>query len=449
MNQELLRIVDSIARDKNIEKDSVFLDIEAALMSAAKKFYGETDDVLCTIDRMSGQIEVRKNGILIEYREFGRIAAQTAKQVLIQKLREDERGSIMEEYSDRKGQIISGTISAADEKSPVVTVNLGRCEGFLPRSEQIPGEKYEVGQRIRALVLEVRAAGNHVKIVLSRSHPDFIRRLFEIEVPEVQEKIIEVKSLAREAGYRTKIAVSSIDSKVDCIGACVGVRGSRIKNIVDELSGERIDIVRWNESSQMFIVNALKPAEIANIFRSYELERAVVIVEDSKLSLAIGKRGQNVRLAAKLTGWELSICTPEELEVHRNDLVAITSQMENLPEHFVDRLLEFGIVQAEDIEQVGAAPIAKTLDIPMEKAQQLIELTQTYLVTKAEMQAQKRAADKAAHAAGELDNAGESDTAIADGPAEPEAAVAATSDVDPAGAVIGGELPEPQEPAPA
>jgi len=399
MNQELLRIIDSIARDKNIEKDSVFLDIEAALMSAAKKFYGETDDVVCTIDRMSGEIEVRKDGVLIEYREFGRIAAQTAKQVLIQKLREDERGSIMDEFSDRKGQIITGTVAASDDKIPVVTVNLGRCEGFLPRSEQIPGEKYDVGQRIRALVLEVRPAGNHVKIVLSRSHPEFIRRLFEIEVPEVQEKVIEIKSLAREAGYRTKIAVSSMDSKVDCIGACVGVRGSRIKNIVDELGGERIDIVRWNESSQMFIVNALKPAEIVNIFRSYELARAVVIVDESKLSLAIGKRGQNVRLAAKLTGWELSICTPEELEAHRNDLVAITSQIENLPEHFVDRLLEFGIIQAEEIEEVGAEPIAKTLDIPLEKAQQMIEISRTYLQEKAESEkkrAKERAATKAA-----------------------------------------------------
>lgn len=403
MNQELLRIIDSIARDKNIEKDSVFMDIEAALMSAAKKFYGETDDVQCTIDRMSGEIEVRKNGVLIEYREFGRIAAQTAKQVLIQKLREDERGSIMEEFSDRKGQLITGTVSAADDKVPVVTVNLGRCEGFLPRSEQIPGEKYEVGQRVRALVLEVRPAGSHVKIVLSRSHPDFIRRLFEIEVPEVQEKIIEIKSLAREAGYRTKIAVSSMDSKVDCIGACVGVRGSRIKNIVDELGGERIDIVRWNESSQMFIVNALKPAEIVNIFRSYELARAVVIVDESKLSLAIGKRGQNVRLAAKLTGWELSICTPEELEAHRNDLAAITGQLDNLPEHFVDRLLEFGIIQAEEIEEVGAEPIAKTLDIPLEKAQKMVEIAHSYLEEKAAEQ-KKRAKERAAKAAEKSDD---------------------------------------------
>ncbi len=456
MNQELLRIIDSIARDKNIEKDSVFTDIEAALMSAAKKFYGETDDVQCSIDRMSGEIEVRKNGVLIEYREFGRIAAQTAKQVLIQKLREDERGSIMDEFSDRKGQIITGTVSASDDKIPVVTVNLGRCEGFLPRSEQIPGEKYDVGQRIRALVLEVRPAGNHVKIVLSRSHPDFIRRLFEIEVPEVQEKVIEIKSLAREAGYRTKIAVSSVDSKVDCIGACVGVRGSRIKNIVDELGGERIDIVRWNESSQMFIVNALKPAEIVNIFRSYELARAVVIVDESKLSLAIGKRGQNVRLAAKLTGWELSICTPEELEAHRNDLAAITSQIDNLPEHFVDRLLEFGIIQAEEIEEVGAEPIAKTLDIPLEKAERMIEIARVYLKEKAaseKKRAQERAAKAADDAAGEdaiepvaAEIDGAAPAAGPDGTGSAASAVAAAPDAV-TDEVAGGEgsSAEPQE----
>src|SRR6202012_3749505 len=269
MNQELLRIVDSIARDKNIDKESIFVDIEAALLSAARKFYGEADDVNCTIDRMSGDIEVSKDGTLIDYREFGRIAAQTAKQVLIQKIRENERTSINDEYAERKGQIITGSVSRFE--GGALIVNVGRSEGFLPKSEQIPGETHNTGERIRLPVLDVRDAGSQVKIILSRSHPDFIRRLFELEVPEVQEKVIEVKALAREAGYRTKIAVTSIDTKVDAVGACVGVRGSRIKNIVDELGGEKIDIVRWNESSQILITNALKPAEIVETSLNFEL----------------------------------------------------------------------------------------------------------------------------------------------------------------------------------
>ena len=194
MNQELLRIVDSIARDKNIEKESIFVDIEASLLSAARKFYGEAEDVTCTIDRITGEIEVNKGGTLIDYREFGRIAAQTAKQVLIQKIREDERGSIYEEYAGRKGSIATGTVARFE--GGALIVNIGRSEGFMPRSEQIPGEQQHPCERIRCLILDVRDVGNQVKIILSRSHPDFIRRLFELEVPEVQEKVIEVKALA-------------------------------------------------------------------------------------------------------------------------------------------------------------------------------------------------------------------------------------------------------------
>src|ERR1041384_5597278 len=310
MNQDLLRIVDSISRDKNIDKEEIFMDIEASLLSAARKFYGEAEDVTCTIDRMSGEIEVRKGETLIDYREFGRIAAQTAKQVLIQKIRENERTSILDEYMEQKGQIITGTVSRFE--GGALIVNLGRSEGFLPKSEQIPGETHNTGDRIRCLVLDVRDAGNQVKIILSRSHPDFIRRMFELEVPEVMEKVIEVKALAREAGYRTKIAVTSIDTKVDAVGACVGVRGSRIKNIVDELGGEKIDIVRWNESSQILIQNSLKPAEVVEISLCFELGRGTVVVNEDQLSLAIGKRGQNVRLAARLTQWDIDILTPAE-----------------------------------------------------------------------------------------------------------------------------------------
>jgi N utilization substance protein A len=369
MNQELLRIVDSIARDKNIDKESIFVDIEASLLSAARKFYGEADDVSCGIDRMTGDIEVSKDGTLIDYREFGRIAAQTAKQVLIQKIRENERTSIYDEYAERKGQIITGTVSRFE--GGALIVNLGRSEGFLPKSEQIPGETHNTGDRIRCLVLDVRDAGNQVKIILSRSHPDFIRRMFELEVPEVMEKVIEVKALAREAGYRTKIAVTSIDTKVDAVGACVGVRGSRIKNIVDELGGEKIDIVRWNESSQILITNALKPAEIVETSLNFELNRATVVVNDDQLSLAIGKRGQNVRLAARLTGWDIDILTPKEYNKGLEDLEKSLKGIEGVNEQMLDRMVALGIINLLDIEEVGTEPLVKELEIPQELADKI------------------------------------------------------------------------------
>jgi len=372
MNQDLLRIVDSISRDKNIDKEEIFMDIEAALLSAARKFYGEADDVACTIDRMSGEIEVRKGETLIDYREFGRIAAQTAKQVLIQKIRENERTSILDEYMEQKGQIISGSVSRFEGNALIV--NVGRSEGFLPKSEQIPGETHNTGERIRCLLLDVRDAGSQVKIILSRSHPDFIRRLFEVEVPEVQEKVIEIKALAREAGYRTKIAVTSIDTKVDAVGACVGVRGSRIKNIVDELGGEKIDIVRWNESSQILIQNSLKPAEIVDTSLNFELNRATVVVNEDQLSLAIGKRGQNVRLAARLTGWDIDILTPPEYNKGLEDLEKSLKVIEGVDEAMLDRMVALGVINLLDIEEVGSEPLVKELQISAELAEKIVTI---------------------------------------------------------------------------
>ena len=328
MNAELVRIVDSIARDKNIEKDSVFTDLEQAMISAIRKAYGQMDEVTVTIDRLTGDISAVRNGAPVDMRDLGRIAAQTAKQVMIQKIREAERGSIFEEFAERKGTVVTGTVSRFE--GGALIVNLGRAEGFLPRSEQIPGETHHPGERIRTMILDVREAPHQVKIVLSRSHPDFIRRLFELEVPEVSERIIEIRALAREAGYRTKIAVSSIDAKVDAVGACVGVRGSRIKNIVVELGGEKIDIVRWNESSQILIGNALKPAEVSETALSFELGRATVVVPEDQLSLAIGKRGQNVRLAARLTGWDIDILTPKEYNKGLDDMERELSTIEGL-----------------------------------------------------------------------------------------------------------------------
>ncbi|MDY6913032.1 MAG: transcription termination factor NusA [Planctomycetota bacterium] len=303
MNQELIRIVNSVCRDKNIDKETVFEDLEAAMLSAVRKANPDAEDISVHIDRESGDIAAAVDGEQMSMRALGRIAAQTAKQVMTQRIREAERGSIYEEYLDRKGQIVTGRTARWEGGSLVV--DLGRTEAILPRSEQIPGESHMADERIRAMVLDVREQPSAVKIILSRTHADFIRAMFELEVPEVAEKIIEIKTLAREAGYRTKIAVNSLDAKVDAVGACVGIRGSRIKSIVDEMGGEKIDIVRWNDSSKILIANSLKPAEVAEIALCFELGRATVVVTEDQLSLAIGKRGQNVRLAARLTGWDI------------------------------------------------------------------------------------------------------------------------------------------------
>ena len=239
---ELLRIVDTIHRDKNIDKEIVFEGIEAAYISAAKKHFGEEADVLVKIDRQNGSIAGSYNGVSFAPEEMAeRIGAQTAKQVMIQKIREAERNHLFNEYDELKGQLVTGTIQRYE--GGTATVSLQNVEAILPRGEQIPGESHHANERVRATVYEVRKAGSRVKVILSRTKPQFVQRLFEQEIPEISEGVIEIRSISREPGYRTKVAVSSMDQRVDCVGACVGVRGNRIKNIVDELSGERIDIV--------------------------------------------------------------------------------------------------------------------------------------------------------------------------------------------------------------
>ena len=246
MNQELIRIVENIARDKNIDKESIFIDLEEAMVSAARKHFGEPDcQITVHIDRATGEVTAFKDDVQIDIKQLGRIPAQTAKQIIIQKIRADERDSIFDEFNKRKGEIISGSVVRYEGGSLIVSLD-HRIEAFMPKNEQIMGQTHRSGERVRCLILDVKETSNQVKIILSRTHPDFIRRLFELEVPEIAEGIIEIRVLAREAGYRTKVAVASLDEKVDGVGACVGVRGSRIKNKIDELGGEKIDIVRWN-----------------------------------------------------------------------------------------------------------------------------------------------------------------------------------------------------------
>jgi N utilization substance protein A len=373
MSQELLRIVDNIALDKNIDKESIFVDLEDAMVSAVRKHFGEPDsEIVVHIDRTTGNVSAVKDNKPIDIKKLGRIPAQTAKQVMIQKIRADERESIFAEFVQRKGQIISGT--AVRYESGTLIVSLDRwTEGFMPKSEQIMGQTHRAGERIRCLILDVKETSNQVKIILSRTHPDFIRRLFESEVPEINEQIIEIRALAREAGYRTKVAVATFDDKVDPVGACVGVRGSRIKNIVDELGGEKIDIVRWNESSQVLVANALMPAKVSEIALCFELGRATVVVEEDQLSLAIGKHGQNVRLAARLTGWDIDILTPDEYNQGIERLANCVKSVKGADDIVVDKLIALGVISVLDIDDVGIEPLVNELNIDPDVAGKLVE----------------------------------------------------------------------------
>ena len=421
MNQELLRIIDGIARDKNIDREVVFEDLEAAMLSAIRKANAHAENVDVRIDRESGAITAMVDGESLSMHELGRIAAQTAKQVLIQRVREAERGSIFEEYQDRKGEIVTGRVIRREGGGTLI-VDVARAEAILPRSEQIPGETHQAEDRIRAMVLDVREQGSQIRIVLSRSHPDFVRRLFELEVPEVGEKIIEMRALAREAGYRTKVAVNSLDSKVDAVGACVGVRGSRIKSIVDELNGEKIDIVRWNDSSKILIANALKPAEVYDISLCFELSRAIVVVTEDQLSLAIGKRGQNVRLAARLTQWDIDILTPAEFNAGLDILEKALLTVEGIDPQIVSQIVAMGMVNVLDVEEVGPEPLMKELGIESVLAVRVVERCGVEARRVAEAQAAKAAeAEAAKFAEAEAAKAAEAEAAKV---AEAEAAKA-------------------------
>lgn len=318
MNGDLLRTIDVIHREKDIDKEVLFEGIEQALLTAAKKRFGQKENLTVRIDRTNGEIRVLENDSTVVPIDLGRIAAQTAKQVIIQKIREAERDHIYTEFETREKTIVAGTIHRFEGNN--VVVMLGRTEALLPKHEQVRGESYHLGERIRAFVVEVKKLGPKVKIVLSRTHPDLVRRLFELEVPEIGEKLIEIKAISREPGYRTKIAVHSVDSKIDCVGACVGVRGTRIKSIGDELNGEKVEIIPWSADPETMIVNALKPAVVQSILIDEREGSATVIVGPDQLSLSIGKKGQNVRLASKLAGYDLSIVTKEEYEAGQVDM---------------------------------------------------------------------------------------------------------------------------------
>lgn len=369
---EILRIVDSLHRDKSIDKEVVFRAIESALVSAARKHFGEEADIEFLIDRTSGQIAGRHEQTELDHEEvIGRIGAQTAKQVIIQKIREAERDSQISEFNELVDEMISGTIHRNEGR--VTTVTLGSVEAILPRSEQIPGEDHKPNERIRALVTEVKPQGSRVKVVLSRTRPRLVQRLFEQEIPEIAEGVITIKAISREPGHRSKVAVNSVDTKVDCVGACVGVRGNRIKSIIDELAGERIDIVRYSDDPQVLIRNSLMPAEVEEVILCRMLGRAIVLVREDQLSLAIGKRGQNVRLASKLCGWDIEIMTQDELEKQIERAVAGFSRIEGVSEDLANQLVGEGYLSYDDLSVIEPDDLMAMGNLTMEQVEKIVE----------------------------------------------------------------------------
>jgi N utilization substance protein A len=348
--QDILRYVDSLHREKNIDKEIVFSAIEAALQTAGKRQYGEDSDILVGLDRKTGQIRAFLCGEPLGDDQIGRIGAQTAKQVIIQKVKEAERDALMLEYRDLIGQIVTGVVGRSD--GGVATVQLGNVEAILPRSEQIPGETLHPNERVRAVVYEVRASGNRVRVVLSRTRPQFVQRLFEQEIPELSEDVISIESISREPGYRSKVAVSSVDSQVDPIAVCVGFRGGRIKAVREELAGEHIDVVRFSADPQVLIPNALQPAAVEQVLLCDLIGRAIVLVQEDQLSLAIGRRGQNVRLASKLCGWDIEIMTSAELEEKMEVAIAGFSSIPGVTEDLAQALVEQGYLSFDDLSVI-------------------------------------------------------------------------------------------------
>jgi len=351
VNQDFLLALEAIEKEKGIAKETLFEAIEAALISAYKRNFSSAQNVRVNIIKETGEIKVfscqevvdsdvinphqeihleeakktnpnAQLGDIVEFevtpKNFGRIAAQTAKQVVIQRIREAERELIYEDYIDKEDDIVTGIVQRFEQRNAII--NLGKTESVLPPSEQIPGEVFEKGERIKAYVLEVKKTTKGPQILLSRSHPGLIKRLFELEVPEIYNGIVEIKNVAREPGNRSKIAVASSNKDVDSVGACVGPRGSRVQAIVNELKGEKIDIIDWNESPEVFIASTLSPAKTIKVEIDENNKSAVAVVPDYQLSLAIGKEGQNVRLAAKLSGWKIDILSESKyLEIHKPD----------------------------------------------------------------------------------------------------------------------------------
>ena len=386
MNIEFLHALDDIASEKDISKDILLEAIETALESAYKKDFGSKDNAEVKIDQDSGEVRViaRKNvveevedknsEISLEHAQdidpkldigdiaeieitpdnFGRIAAQTAKQVVMQRIREAERDVIYDHYKQKEGEFITGTIQRFHKD--YIMIDMGKTEALLPPSEQIDTETYKVGDRIKLFIVEVSSTNKGPRILVSRTHPGLLMRLFEIEIPEIYDGTVEIKEVAREAGYRSKVAVYSENNDVDPVGACVGPRGSRVQAVVDQLDGEKIDILKWDPDPKSFIANALNPAEVSDVILNEKEAIAQVVVPDFQLSLAIGKEGQNARLAAKLTGWKVDIIKESEYNASDEELKDINDEdisdedIENLNKEEINKVDNENKDISEDVQ---------------------------------------------------------------------------------------------------
>ena len=410
---ELLQIADAVAREKNIDREIVIAAMADAIQKAARSRYGSESNIRADINSKTGEIRLQRLLEVVEHAEdystqiplalatdrnpdaqlgdfiadplppmdFGRIAAQSAKQVIVQKVREAERDHQYEEYKDRIGEIVNGTVKRVEYGN--VIVDLGRGEGIIRRDETIPRENFRYGDRVRAYVYDVRREQRGPQIFLSRTHPQFMVKLFTMEVPEIYDGIIEIRSVARDPGSRAKIAVISNDSSIDPVGACVGMRGSRVQAVVGELQGEKIDIIPWSPSPATFIVNALQPAEVAKVVLDEDAERIEVVVPDEQLSLAIGRRGQNVRLASQLTGWDIDILTEDEESQRRqkefNERTALFMEALDVDEMVGQVLASEGFSQVEEVAYVDLDEITSIEGFDEETAQELQTRAREYL----------------------------------------------------------------------
>lgn len=390
MSQELIAIIEQLEREKGIRKDILIQAVESALVSAAKKVIDlkPDEELKVVLDPETGRIKAFRNDQEINSIDFGRIAAATARQVIIQKIREAEKDVVFAEFQSKTGEIVSGTVYRF-EKGNIIVDMLGKAEGLLPKREQSLREEFKQGQRIRAYIVEVTRDVKGAQIILSRAHPNLVKKLFELEVPEIYEGIVEIKSISRQAGERTKIAVCSKNDKVDSVGACVGMRGNRVRNIVTELQGEKIDIVRYHEDMKEYIRAALSPAEVSEIRLNKETQKAQVIVNDDQLSLAIGKHGQNVRLASKLIGWELDIRTRAQIETAEaaktpaaaappaeSEGAPAVPSLADLPgvgEKTLQCFKDAGITSAADLAKMSLEDLMKIKGIGEKKAQKILD----------------------------------------------------------------------------
>lgn len=405
MNSEILAGLDFFERDKGIKREVLLEAINNAVLAAARKAVGPAKDLRVDIDPKSGEMKVYAKLIVVEKvenkhdeikfdlakkfksdvqlgeelevpvtpRDFGRIAAQTAKQAMMQRIRQAEKEMIYDEFKDRAGEIVSGTVRRFERLD--VVVDLGKFEAVMPNKERVQTEDYNVGDRIRAYVVAVQNGARGPEIIISRSHPNFVRRLFETEVSEIADRTVEIKGIAREAGHRTKIAVWSANEKVDPVGACVGMRGARVKNIVRELNNEKVDIIRWSADTKEFVLEALKPAKVKSVTLDEAKKNILIKVDEDQLSLAIGKRGQNARLTSRLTGWDINIEQDKSVIEDFNERVGKAAKTLadalSIEQALAVSLVKGGLSTLDSLAEVEPQDIADTVGIPLEKATEI------------------------------------------------------------------------------